>query len=309
MHITDQTSQPAAFYRFTLGELELTVVSDGHILFDPPQPVLAPGIPHAQFVSVLESYFLPTSYVDIAMNILVIKKGRKLILVDAGAGTTMGTRSGWLLPNLEIAGIRPDDVTDVLLSHAHSDHVGGVLREDGSLAFPNASVHMTRAEHDFWLSAKVELTNSKLADKKGFLDFSVPIVQAAKAALGTRLHLLEPGVELFDSINLVPAPGHTPGHTAFLIRSQNEELFHMGDAAHTHVILFEHPEWGFEADADFDQGVATRLAIMNQLADNRKRAFSFHLPWPGLGHVRRKNQAFEWVAEQFTSFAAGKLKL
>jgi glyoxylase-like metal-dependent hydrolase (beta-lactamase superfamily II) len=279
-------------------------VSDGYIVFDPPQPILAPETSKTAFDSVLESYFLPTDHVKIALNILVIRNGRQVILIDAGAGATMGDQAGWLLPNLEIAGIQADQVTDILLTHAHSDHIGGVITAAGKLAFPNAHVYMSRAEHDFWLGGAVNMSKSKLADKEWFINFSVPIIQAAKKALGPRLHLLEPGAGLFDFIQAIPTPGHTAGHTSYLIRSEGEELLHMGDLTH-HMLLFDHPEWGFEPDYDFEEGIATRIAMLRQLADERMRAFSIHLPWPGLGHVRKKANAFEWVSEPFTGFNAG----
>jgi glyoxylase-like metal-dependent hydrolase (beta-lactamase superfamily II) len=296
-------SRKTGFHRFWTGGLELTVVSDGYIVFDPPQPLLAPVASKAAFNSALESYFLPTDRVEIALNTLVIKKGTQVILIDAGAGPTMGDRSGWLLPNLELAGIQPGQVTDILLTHAHSDHIGGVLNAAGELAFPNATVYMSRREHDFWLKGDVDLSKSRLAEKEGFIRFSVPIILAAQKALGSKLQLLEPGAVLFDLVTAIPTPGHTAGHTSYLIRSEGEELLHMGDLTH-HMLLFDHPEWGFEADYDFEEGIATRKKMLARLADTRLRAFSIHLPWPGLGHVRRKAGAFEWIGEPFTGFIA-----
>lgn len=304
MHITDNLSRKAAFHRFNLGNLALTVVSDGHILFDPKQPILAPDIDENKVNEVLEEFFLPTGYVNIAMNVLVIKSSTRTILIDAGAGYTMGERSGWLLNNLEIAGIYHNEITDVILTHAHSDHIGGLVKEDGELAFPNADVYLTAIEHDFWLSDNVDLSKSRLTDKKWFTDFTVEIIKRAKSALESKLHLVGTNAELFDFLKLIPAPGHTPGHVAIQISSNGEKLFHLGDSAHTHVILFEHPEWGFEADYDFEEGIATRTKLMSQLADERMRVFSFHLPFPGLGHIKRKATGFEWVAELFTSFNA-----
>ncbi len=304
MHVTDRISTKAAFHRFGLGALELTVVSDGHILFDPAQPLLAPEVGATDFKQVLRDNFLPEDYVDIAMNVLVIKAADRIILIDSGAGATMGERSGRLVANLQVAGFHPKDITDIVLTHAHSDHIGGLIKANKELTFPNANVYITKPEHDFWLGPQVDLSKSKLADKQWFINFSVDIIKNVEAALGDKLQLVEPDAALFDFLKLIPAPGHTPGHIALQISSQGETLFHLGDSTHTHVVLFEHPEWGFEADYNFDEGVATRTKLLGRLADSRMRAFSFHLPFPGLGHVRRKNISFEWVMEPFTSFSA-----
>lgn len=304
MQRLNNLSKRSAFHNFRLGELELTVVSDGHIVFDPKQPILAPGISEEEVNKVLENYYLPTEYVDIAMNVLVIQHKEKTVLIDSGAGITMGENSGWLLNNLRIAGIDPSVVTDIILTHAHSDHIGGVLDETGNLSFPNAQVYLTKAEHDFWLADHVNLSKSKLGDKEWFINFSVDIIKRAKDKLGDKLRLVETDATIFDFLKLISAPGHTPGHVAVMISSQGESLFHLGDTSHTHVLLFEHPEWGFEADYDFEQGVQTRIKLMSELADGRQRAFSFHLPFPGLGHVGRHNGAFTWIAETFTGFNA-----
>ncbi|WP_205514580.1 MBL fold metallo-hydrolase [Longitalea arenae] len=303
MYTTNSISRKAGFHRFGLGTLELTVVSDGFIVFDPPQPILAPETSKACFKSALESHFLPSGFVKIALNMLVIKNGAQVILIDAGAGNTMGDSSGWLIPNLELAGIRPAEVTNILITHAHSDHIGGILTSTGDLAFPNAKVYMPRNEYEFWDSGTVNLSKSKLVDKEGFIRFSVPIIQAVKKALGAKLILFEPGQILFDFIKAIPTPGHTPGHTSYLIMSEGQELIHMGDLTH-HLLLFEYPDWGFEADYDFKEGIVTRKEMLHRLAETRQLAFSIHLPWPGLGHVRKKGGAFEWVSEHFTSFSA-----
>lgn len=304
MQNSSQLSKKSAFHRFTLGDLELTIVSDGHIVFDPKQPILAPGIAEEKVNKVLEEHFLPTGYVDIAMNVLVIKTADKTILIDTGAGSTMGDSSGWLPGNLQIAGISAADVTDIILTHAHSDHIGGLLDAQGALIFPNANVYLTKAEHDFWLGENVDLSKSKLGNKEWFVDFSVKIIKEVKDTLGSQLHLVDDDTELFDFLKLIPAPGHTPGHVAIQLSSQGESLFHLGDTTHTHVLLFAHPEWGFEADYDFAQGVQTRIHLMAALADKKCRAFSFHLPFPGLGHVGRTGNGFRWIAETFTGFSA-----
>lgn len=287
------------FFQFKAGGLDLLVVTDGHALFQPVQPIFAPLATPASVSDVLAANFLPTSGIDLAFNVLVWRNDKQVILFDAGCGPHFGPAAGKLEENLSAAGIRRQDVTDILLTHAHPDHVGGLADKDGILIFPNARVWMARQEYDFWMQEKPDFSKSK-ADPA----FAASMVRLAKAnltAAGNRLNFFQGGETLFDSLKLEIIPGHTPGHTISTLGTGEEALVHMGDIAHDHVLLLSHPEWGVAFDTDFEAAAKARRAALQSLANKRSRLFSYHLPWPGLGFVRSKGDAFEWIQQPFST--------
>jgi glyoxylase-like metal-dependent hydrolase (beta-lactamase superfamily II) len=287
-------SENAGFFRFMVGELQLLIITDGHGLFKPAQPVFAPGINPDEIGKLLNDNFLPEGTVDIAFNVLVLKKEKELILIDTGCGSNFGPQAGKLPGNLRLAGIDTADVTAILLTHAHPDHIGGLLNKDGTPVFPNAVVYMAEPEFNFWMNGNPDFSKSKFPDKGATLSW-VKLARESMEAYKSRLKFIKNRDVLFGCIKTRIVPGHTPGHTLIQIFSGNEELVHMGDTAHDHVILLSHPEWGVGFDTDFGQAAAARKKILGELAEDRKLVFSCHLPWPGLGHIRRKKTGFEWV--------------
>lgn len=285
-----------SFHRFKLGELELMVVSDGRIVMKPVQPNFAPGINSRLVERELVRNFASTDHIELGINILVIKSKDRTILLDSGCGANFGELSGGLIKNLLKAGINPEDVTDVVITHAHPDHIGGLTGTDNQLLFPKAKVYLSRIEHDFWLSENPDFSKSKLTDQQ-LIKFVKDVAKKNINALGEKLHLFEDGDTLLDCITMQLAPGHTPGHCVAKIFSNGESLYHIADLVHSAALVVAHPEWGFEGDSNFNQAVQTRRKVMNELAESRSLIFSYHLPWPGLGHVRNKGNAFEWVQQ------------
>lgn len=284
-----------SFHRFMLGKLELTVITDGHISMKPVQPNFASGISSAAVNKVLDDNFASRSAVDLGINILVVRSGTRLILLDTGCGTNFGKESGWLSENLLKAGISLDAITDVVITHAHPDHIGGLTTGD-QLMFPHAEVYLSRVERNFWLSPDPDFSRSKMKDqalKKLVTDIARKNITASKS----KLHLFEDGDTLFGCIKMILAPGHTPGHTVLHVFSEGESIFHIADLVHSAVLVIEHPEWGFDGDSDFDLAVQSRIKILRQMALDKAMVFSYHLPWPGIGHVRIKGEAYEWVQQ------------
>lgn len=287
-----------SFHKFKLGKLDLFVISDGHILFENVQPGFAPEIEKDVVSKALENEFLSTKQVDLAINILVIKNGQKTILIDSGCGYHFGKSSGWLPENLTAAGIKPEDVTDVILSHAHPDHLGGLVKEDGKPVFPKADIHISGIEKDFWLSSHPDFSKSKV--KPELAEFVTKIAQETLQSLKSKLHFFKDGDTILDCSRIKLAPGHTPGHTVVNVFSDEEELFHVADLVHSAPLVIAHPDWGFEGDSDFELAIVTRKKVLQELAEGRKMIFSSHLPWPGLGHVRKHEDGFDWVQTTFS---------
>jgi len=284
------------FHRFMLGKLELTVVTDGHILMKPVQPNFAPGIAAAKVEKVLKDNFASSSEVDLGINILLVKSADKLIMIDSGCGSNFGKDAGWLIQNLANAGIKATEITDVVISHAHPDHIGGLTDQDGRVVFPNASIYLSRIEHDFWMSPSPDFSKSKLKDE-ALKKLVVAVARKNILAIRPQLHLVNDGDEILDCIKMQLAPGHTPGHCIIHVFSGAERLCHIADLVHSAVLVIEHPEWGFEGDTDFELAIKSRKTVMAAMAASRTLIFSYHLPWPGIGHVRRKGEGVEWIQQ------------
>ncbi|MCW3463044.1 MBL fold metallo-hydrolase [Chitinophaga nivalis] len=287
------------FHRFQLGELELTTITDGHLVIAPVQPAFAPNAAAAEVEGLLKASFRSTKEIDLSMNILAIRKGKQVILVDSGAGYSFGSGCGWLPQSLSDAGISPEEVTDIILSHAHTDHSGGLIKKDGSLVFPNAQIYLSAVEHRFWMSDHPDFSKAKF-DNKDQLNHIIAETKKIFTTVKDRLKLFDHPTELFGCIRLELAAGHTPGHTLVHVFSGSEEIVHIADLMHSDVLLFPHPEWGFYGDTDFTAAAATRKKVLQVLAEKKAKVFAYHLPWPGIGHVRKQDKGFEWIPETYS---------
>jgi len=284
------------FKRFQLGDLELTVVSDGHQIMRPAHPIFAPFTNPRIVKQLLIDNFRPTDFVDLSLHILLIRKDKKLIMIDSGLGHIDST-GGKLLRALAAAGFESENITDIIITHAHRDHIGGLTDRNGNLTFPNAQIYISRTEFDFWTADVHDFTKSPMKDEIPSITRMVDGIKHILNLVKHQLRFIEPEGILFNCIRLIAAPGHTPGHVVVNVFSGEEQLMHIADIAHSDVLLFPHPEWGFSFDTDFDQAVATRRSVFEELAENKMLALAYHLPWPGLGRIKQKATGFEWVPD------------
>lgn len=282
-------TQAPAYYRFKIGSIEATVVSDGPLNLGAPQPDIFKGVGKEEFGKILSDNFLPTDAVKLEQNTLVLNTGDKLILVDTGVGyqKLMGDTTGKLLANLKAAGIDPKDIDAVAVTHVHPDHAWGLIAEDGSKVFPNAQVYMSQEDLEFWTDPSKAGGNDMI---KSFME-------------GTRKRLLpirdsiqffKDGQEFITGIQAISAPGHTVGHTVFMLTSQGKQLCVTGDLAHHHVIPVEKPRTEFAFDTDGRQGAATRVKMFGMLAAQRIPILSYHFIWPGIGYLAKQGEGFRY---------------
>ncbi|KAB1231524.1 MBL fold metallo-hydrolase [Chryseobacterium viscerum] len=289
----------SGFKKLKLGELELFVLTDGYI-HEENLNSFAPRGTVSEVKSILKDNFRPENYIDMAMNILLVKTKNKLILLDTGMGIFADERTGFLLKSLQKAGFSPKDITDVFISHAHPDHIGGVVDKKQNLVFPNANIFISKIEHDFWMKASIkDFNNSALKTQPEFLNQIIPSIQNVLKTIQPKLKFYDLNNPFYDYFSFQLAPGHTPGLVVTTISSGNEKLIYIADLIHSDVVLFPHPEWGYFGDTDLDIATASRKKLLQQLADTKIRAFAYHLPWPGLGFTKTKSGAFEWFPESF----------
>ena len=229
-----------AFYRFKLGSIEATVVSDGPLSIGDPKNTFR-GPTAEEIGKMMSDHFLPTNNVVLDQNVLVINTGDKLALFETGMSSVKRNDAmGQLAANLKKSGIDPSDIDAVIPTHAHIDHVGGIMAADGSRNFPNAQIHIAQSDFDFWTDDKrlgTPAEGSALAAKKNLLPNRDRIV------------FYKDGQDILPGVQAMHTPGHTVGHTSFVINSGGKSLFLVGDLMH-HVILIEKPRMEVAFDTD-----------------------------------------------------------
>jgi glyoxylase-like metal-dependent hydrolase (beta-lactamase superfamily II) len=278
-------AQPS-FYRFKLGTIEITVVSDGTLAF-PAETLWGDRAEDAR--GLLTSTFQPSSPVGLQINTILVNTGDKLVLIDAGCGIDKFQKTtGGLIGNLAAAGYAPGDIDMILLTHAHFDHLWGISdHENASLLFPSAEFVASEAEVAFW-SAPDLVGKLPPAQK--------PLITQTNLKLASpRLRLIEAGAEVAPGVTTVDTHGHTPGHMSVHISSGREEMLLSGDVVVDSAVSFLHPEWPFGFDLDVPQGTKTRMAFLDRAAADKTLVGSYHLPFPGFGHVVREGGGYRWL--------------
>ncbi len=283
-----QTQVPY-FYRFKLGSAECTVVTDGHL------PL---GDPNASFTNItkdeisreLMANFLPTDNAVLEQNVLVVNFGDRLVLFDTGMGTDtlFGKTTGKLQASLKAAGIAPADVDAVVMSHAHIDHCGGLVADDGTLNFPNAQYFIGEPDFAYWTDdGKIP---ANYPARPNFLR------QARKNLLPVkdRITFYKNEQEILPGITALSAPGHTISHSVFMVSSGSSKLCYIGDLAHHPVLLLERPRTQFAFDTDPAQSAESRVRMMDMFAANRIPVLAYHFAWPGAGHVAKVGDGYRY---------------
>jgi len=285
-----KTSAPG-FHRIMLGSFEVTAISDGTIDLS-VEKILVNPVPKTE--QALADAFLKTP-VETSVNSYLINTGNKLILIDAGAGTLFGPTLGKLVANIKAAGYEPAQIDEIYLTHLHTDHVGGVTA-NGAQLFPNAVVRADKHDADYWLS-KANLDKAG-EDTKGMFKGAVaslaPYISAKKFVPFDGVTELTPGIKSY------PTYGHTEGHTVYVVESQGQKLFLIGDLIHVGAVQFEHPEVTIAFDTNQKLAAEQREKIFTEAAKDGVLVGAAHLQFPGLGHLHKDKKAYEWVPVNYT---------
>jgi glyoxylase-like metal-dependent hydrolase (beta-lactamase superfamily II) len=267
---------PGRAERLQIGTLEAYALEDGAIVVPNDGKTFGLGRPPSETADVLAAAGLPRDKIRVDIECLLVKAGDHVILFDTGAGGATYADAGRLPQSLALAGVQPAAITDIFISHAHGDHVGGLVTKAGALAFPSATIHMSAPE---WtaMQASTEQEDKRLV-----------------AAIAPKVAPFEPGAQVLPVVKAIATQGHTPGHSSYEI---GEELFYLGDVAHHSIISVQRPAWSNEWDGDRPAAEAMRQQTLTKLAADHTRVFAGHFPFPGVGHVVASGPMLVWEPE------------
>lgn len=292
------SAQPAApalsgnsgHYRFRIGDITATVLSDGNI--GGPPRVYAGDAPEAELEAVLRRAFLPTDHLVLNLNTLLLEIGDQRILLEAGAGATMGPRGGRLFDNLRAIGLSAEDIDLIIVSHTHPDHVGNLRTAEGGPAFRRARLMVPRADWAFFVQGEPDLSYMPVPAE--FRQRFAANIKRSLEPYAREVALYEGGAEIVPGLRSIAAAGHTPGMVAFLVQSGAEQLLLTADLAYHPVVNIDRP-WRPGPDRDAEAAAAVRRRIFDQAAAERMLVLGFHYPFPGLGRILRTDTGYAWV--------------
>ncbi|QNP49077.1 MBL fold metallo-hydrolase [Diaphorobacter aerolatus] len=279
----NRNDQSPGFFRMKMGTYLVTVLYDGSFEINSK---LMKGRTQAQILNLLKLSKQPRA-VRTSVNAFLLDDGERVILVDAGASTALGTSMGKLATSLQMSGYKPDSVQFILLTHLHPDHDGG-LNVDGAAAFPNAEVYVPEQEAAYWLSG--ERGKDNLPVYKGGLGSTAAYKEAGK------FHTFTVGSSPIPGVQSVPLPGHTPGHTGYRIRSGKESMLIWGDVVHNAALQLSDPTITVEFDMDQSKARATRAKALKDAATSGEWIAGSHLPFPAIGRVQAAGKtSYRWL--------------
>lgn len=273
-----------------VGSLVVTAVSDGFL------PIFAADMhdesPETIAGLLADSFLPPVGDLHTAVNSYLFTSPAGLVLVDAGAGTSLGPDTGHLIENLLTAGVSPEEIDHVLITHMHPDHLFGLLDPEGKPAFRAATVHVARGDAEYWLdvdtAARAEGVQAQI--HRWAEQATSPYQEAG------RLATFSYGTEPVPGVTAVDLHGHTPDHTGFLLDTGSEEqVLLWGDTMHSHTVQLRAPHVTMDIDSDRNTARATRQRILEEIVANRWVVGGAHLPFPGLGRLTRRNGDYDWI--------------
>jgi glyoxylase-like metal-dependent hydrolase (beta-lactamase superfamily II) len=284
-----------AFYHFFLGDIRLTALLDGTATVHTDKMMLfaEPG----EVSALLEEHYAGTLY-EASINAFIFEIANKKILIDTGAGDLMGPTAGHLLQSLKAAGFEPGDIDILLLTHIHGDHSGGLLHH-GELAYPNAELHVSQFDFDYWLSEE-EMLKVKPERQQSFRNAVNKVGPWAKAG---KVKTFNTDRELFPGLTTWAQPGHTPGHTYYVLESLGNKLVFCADIVHVAEIQLSNPDIAIILDVDPEASVLKRREFLAKAAKERFWIAADHISFPGIGHVKAEGKGYTFIPAKYSVIA------
>ena len=284
--------QAPGFYRLKIGSVEVTALSDGTVALPLAKLYTNTSQQHAQ--SVLKDAFLP-ELVPTSVNAFLVNNGDKLVLIDAGTGAYLGPSLGKLVANIEASGYKVDDIDDVILTHIHTDHSGGLM-SNGKRTFPNATLRVNEREAKFWLSPE----NARAATgivKQHFREADQCVTPYVKAG---KFETFADSAAPIPGLGSILYAGHTPGHSAITLESEGQKIVFWGDITHGDILQFDEPGIAIEFDIDQKAAVDARDIAFRQAVAGKYLVAGAHIAFPGIGHVRKDSTNCDWLPVNYS---------
>jgi glyoxylase-like metal-dependent hydrolase (beta-lactamase superfamily II) len=281
---------PPDIHKFKLGGFQVLVIKDGARPAGNPRETFGTNQPAETVGKLLADNFLPTEEFVNSFSPTLIDTGSEVVLFDTGfgkAGRAQGT--GRLVEGLAAAGYMPEDITAVVITHMHGDHIGGIM-EDGKAAFPKARYFAGEAEYSFWTDAARAGTPAE-GNQKSVLANVKPNAE--------KTTFLKEGGEVVSGITAMLAPGHTPGHLIFNIESQGKRLVLTADTANHYVLSLQRPEWEVRFDMDKAQAAASRKRVFDMIATDKVAFLGYHMPFPAVGYAEKRENGYRFVPKAY----------
>lgn len=278
-----------AHAQIELGDIQLDVVSDGSLTL--PGSFIFDPMPKDELGPILKRLGKSSEVLTPPCNVTLMRQGDRTVLFDAGSGPDFSPNSGKLLDALTALDVAPEDITDIIFTHAHPDHLWGLLDDFDDPLFANASYMIGKAEWEYWIDPETvntigEARTSFAVGAKRRLDM-----------IEDQIAFFEDGDEVMTGVNARATVGHTPGHMAFEVRAGSEAVMILGDSIGNDHIAFARPQWHSGSDQDPVTAATTRVSLMDQLAHEKTRVIGFHLGGNGIGYVDKVTDGYAFVAE------------
>ena len=273
----------------TMGPMRIDTLSDGNLVL--PGDFILGGMPQAQMAQIITSYGLPTDQLTPPCNVTLMRDGTHTVLFDVGAGPDFQPTAGKLAAALDAVGITADDITHVVFTHAHPDHLWGLLDDFDEPVFENAEYMIGQAEFDYWTDPNTVATIGEARTS-----FAVG-AERRLMAIADRLRFITDGTEILPGVAARATPGHTPGHMSYELRAGTDSAMVLGDSLGNHHVAFERPDWASGSDQDKETAATTRVALLDQISADSMRLIGFHLPDGGVGHVEKSGDSYRFVPE------------
>jgi len=270
-----------------IGSATLTTVSDGNLVL--PRDFIFAPMPQDELAPIVDAFDLTGDTLTPECNLALYRDGTNTVLFDVGSGPDFMPSAGVVENSLAEIGLSPEDVTHVVFTHAHPDHIWGLLDDFDEPLFYNATYMMGRAEWDYWWDPE---TVNTIGEARAV--FAVGAKRRLEA-IEEAVVFFEGGEEILPGIAAVSTPGHTPGHMGFEVRNGSQSALIVGDAIGNHHVAFQKPEWASGSDQDPDRAIAARLMLFDRLTSEQMAMVGFHLPNGGMGHVDQDGDGFRFV--------------